>query len=125
MRERAMRELEKLSPERRMEIWRTVWAVLNLPPEKRQTVLGLDDERRKKAREEIIRAIEENGLNLDEERKKAFFNRYFEERRAIEERLRSEMDEKRRQQVREMRERLKTEFSARPAVPANAPGAQK
>ena len=28
-----MRELQKLSPEKRSDLWRVVWAVLNLPPE--------------------------------------------------------------------------------------------
>lgn len=112
-----MSELQKLSPEQRSDLWRAVWAVLNLPPEKRQSLLGIDDERRKKAREEMQRTIDETGLQLDEERKKAFFRRYFEERRSIEERLRKESDEKRRQMVREMRERLKSEFNAQSSPP--------
>ena len=119
MRERAMRELQKLSSEQRSDLWRAVLAVLNLPPEKRQMLLGVEDERRKKAREEMQRSIEENGLQLDEERKKMFFHRYFEERRSIEQRIRKESDEKRHQMVREMTERLKAEFTAPPA-PANA-----
>ena len=119
MRERAMRELQKLSPEQRADLWRAVWAVLNLPPEKRQMLLGVDDERRKKAREEMQRSIDENGLQLDDERKKAFFHRYFEERRSIEERIRKESDEKRRQMMREMWERLTAEFGAPPGPPAN------
>jgi hypothetical protein len=111
-----MRELQKLSPERRADLWKVVWAVLNLPPDKRQMLLGMDEERRNKAREEIDRAIQEIGLQLDEEGKKAFVMRYFEERRQIEETLRKESDEKRRQLVREMRERLKTAAGS----PANA-----
>jgi hypothetical protein len=112
-RERAMRELQKLSPEKRIELWRTVMAVLNLPPEKRQMILGFDEERRRKAQEEMVRAMEENGLKLDEEKRKEFFRRYFDERRAIEERLRKEADEKRPEMLRAMRERLKAEFSAK------------
>ena len=110
MRERAMRELQKLSPEKRADLWKAVWAVINLPPEKRQMLLGMEDERRKFAREEIDRAMSENGIQLDEERKKLFFRRYFEERRAIEEKLRKESDEKRRQLLGEMRAKLKQEF---------------
>ena len=53
MRDRAMRELQKLSPEKRADLWRAVWTVLNLPPEKRQMLLGMDEERRRVAREEI------------------------------------------------------------------------
>jgi hypothetical protein len=121
MRERAMRELQKLSPEKRADLWRAVWSVLNLPPEKRQMLLGWEDDRRKMAREEIERAISDNGLQLDEERKKAFATRYFEERRTIEETLRKESEEKRRQLVGAMRARLKQEFGSAASAPAEAP----
>jgi len=118
MRERMMREVQKLSPEQRADLWRVVWAALNLPPDKRQMLLGLEDERRNKAREEIDRALEESGIQVDEERKKAFVARYFEERRVIEERLRRETDEKRRQLLPAMRERLKAEFQTQAGSPA-------
>lgn len=124
MRERAMRELQKLSPEKRADLWKAVWAVLSLPPEKRQMLLGMDEDRRKMAREEIERSIGENGLQLDEERKKAFVQRYFEERRAIEEALRRESDEKRRQLLGAMRERLKQEFGSAANAPAGTGGAK-
>lgn len=124
MRERAMRELQKLSPEKRADLWKAVWTVLNLPPEKRQMLLGMEDDRRKMAREEIERTISDNGLQLDEERKKAFFTRYFEERRAIEEGIRKESEEKRRQLLGAMRERLKQEFGSAVATPAGAGGAK-
>ena len=116
MRDRVFRELQKLTPEQRDELWRAVWAVLNMPADKRQAVLGFDEERRNKARQEIESAIGESGAQLDEARKKAFIHRYFEERKAIEERLRKESDEKRSELVRQMRERLRTEFG-----PATAP----
>lgn len=122
MRERAMHELQKLSPEKRADLWRSVWTVLNLPPEKRQMLLGMDEERRKVAREEIERAISDNGLQLDEERKKAFIRRYFEERHAIEEKLHKESEEKRRLLLGEMKARLKQEFGTPPAAPASADG---
>ena len=124
MRERAMRELQKLSPEKRADLWRAVWTVLNLPPEKRQMLLGMDDDRRKMAREEIERAISDNGLQLDEERKQAFIRRYFEERRTIEESLRKESEEKRRQLVGAMRARLKQEFGSATGTPVNSGGAK-
>lgn len=124
MRERAMHELQKLSPEKRADLWRTVWTVLNLPPEKRQMLLGMDDDRRKMAREEIERAISDNGLQLDEERKKAFVTRYFEERRAIEEALRKESEDKRRQLLGAMRARLKQEFGSASTTPTRTEGAK-
>ena len=124
MRERAMHELQKLSPEKRADLWRAVWTVLNLPPEKRQMLLGMEDDRRKMAREEIERAISDNGLQLDEERKKAFITRYFEERRAIEETLRKESEEKRRQLIGGMRARLKQEFGSAAGTPVSAEGSK-
>ena len=124
MRDRAMHELQKLSPEKRADLWRSVWTVLNLPPEKRQMLLGMDEERRKVAREEIERAISDNGLQLDEERKKAFIRRYFDERHAIEEKLRKESEEKRRQLLGEMKARLKVEFGTPPSAPAGTDGAK-
>ncbi len=124
MRDRAMREVQKLSPEKRADLWRAVWAVLNLPPEKRDTLLGMDEERRRFAREEIDRAIGENGLQLDEERRKAFVRRYFDERHAIEETLRRESEEKRRRLLGEMRARLKQEFGTPPSGSAGTEGAK-
>ncbi len=121
MRERAMRELQKLSPEQRADLWKAVWAVINLPPEKRQSLLGMEDERRKFAREEIERAMADSGFQLDEEKKKLFARRYFEERRTIEEKLRKESEEKRRQLIGEMRAKLKQEFGA-PVKPAGGEG---
>lgn len=116
-RERVVREIQKLSPEQRGEVWRVVWAVLGMPMDKRRAILGFEEERRNRAREEIKGAMEESGIQLDEAQKRAFMNRYFEERKTIEEQLRKESDEKRRQLVREMRERLRKEFG-----PGSAPG---
>ena len=124
MRDRAMRELQKLSPEQKADIWKAVWAVLNLPPEKRQMLLGMDDDRRKVAREEIERAMSDAGLQLDEEKRKRFVGRYFEERRMIEEKLRKESEEKRRHFLGEMRARLKQEFETVTVKPAPGEGAK-
>ena len=124
MRERATRELQKLSPEQRADLWKTVWAVINLPPEKRRTLLGMEDERRKFAHDEIERAMSDSGFQFDEEKKKLFARRYFEERRTIEEKLRKESDEKRRQFLGEMRARLKQEFEAIAVKPALGEGAK-
>ena len=122
MRERAMRELQKLSPEQRADLWKAVLAVINLPPDKRRMLLGMDDERRKFAREEIERALGESGLLLDEEKRQIFIRRYFEERKAIEEKLRKESDEKRRQLLGEMRGQLKKEFETVAAKPVRSEG---
>ena len=114
MRDRAMREIQKLTPEQRSEVWRCVWAVLNLPAEKRQQLLGQDDDRRKKMREQIEQALKDNSIEINDENKRRFFHRYFE---AIEEELRKEESERRQTLMRELGEKLKKEFSAEPATP--------
>ena len=119
MRERVMREMQKLTPEQRGELWRCVWAVLNLPPEKRQMLLGQEDDRRNKIHEEIERALKDNGVEIKDENKRRFFHRYFEERRAIEEKLRKDQTEQRRTLMREMAEKLKKEFANTPAPAAS------
>ncbi len=124
LRDRAMRDLQKLSPEQRADIWKAVWAMLNLPPEKRQMLLGMDEDRRKVAREEIERAMSDAGLQLDDEKKKRFVGRYFEERRTIEEKLRKESEEKRRHFLGEMRARLKQEFETVTVKPSPGEGAK-
>jgi hypothetical protein len=124
-RERVIHEIHKLSPEQRSEVWRVVWAVLAMPADKRRGILGFDEERRNRAREEIKSAMEASGIQLDEARKRAFMKRYFEERKAIEEQLRKESDEKRRQLVREMTERLRKEFGPDPTPAASPAGGTK
>ena len=116
MRERATKELEKLTPEQRGEIWRSVWAVLKLPADKRQALISADDDRRKKAREEIEQMLKENGIQIEEARRHQFIHRYFDERRGVEEKLRKEEEARRAVLVKEMNERLVKEFGA--AVPA-------
>ena len=117
MKERAMKELEKLTPEQRGEIWRSVWAVLKLPADKRQALIAAEEDRWKKARAEIEQMLQENGIQLEDGKKRQFFHRYFEERRGVEEKVRKEEEERRLVLVKEMNERLKKEFGAA-AAPA-------
>src|SRR5688572_13404167 len=74
MQERALRDLEKLTPEQRNEVWRAVWAVLNLPQEKKQEIIGMDEERRKKMREEIDRTIQAIGVKIPDDQRRKFFH---------------------------------------------------
>ncbi len=111
-----MHEIQKLTPEQRSEVWRCVWAVLNLPAEKRQMLLGQDEDRRKRMREQIEQALKDNGIEINDENKRRFFHRYFEERRAIEEKLRKEESERRQTLMRELGEKLKKEFSSEAAT---------
>ncbi len=112
-----MHEIEKLTPEQRSEVWKCVWAVLHLPTEKRQMLLEQDEDRRKKMREQIEQALKDNGIEIKDENKRQFFRRYFEERRAIEEKLHKDEGERRQALMREMAEKLKKEFNSAPSTP--------
>ena len=112
-----MHQIQKLTPEQRAEVWRCVWAVLNLPAEKRQMLLGQEEDRRRKMREQIDQALKDSGIEIKDENKRQFFRRYSEERRAIEEKLRKDESERRQTLMREMAEKLKKEFAAAPSAP--------
>jgi hypothetical protein len=123
MKERAMRDLEKLTPEQRNEVWRSVWAVLNLPPEKRQELIGMEDDRRKKVKEEIDRMLQNTGIQVPDDQRRKFFHRYFSGRRAIEEQLKKEGEERRLVLTAELETKLKQEFGS--VKPAEAPAEAK
>jgi hypothetical protein len=110
MKERAMRDLEKLTPEQRHEVWRAVWAVLNMPQEKKQELIGAEDDRRKKVREEIERTLQAIGIKIPDDQRRRFFHRYFTGRRGIEEQLKKESEERRQVLMKELDEKLKQEF---------------
>jgi hypothetical protein len=110
MQERALRDLEKLTPEQRNEVWRAVWAVLNLSQEKKQEIIGMDEERRKKMREEIDRTIQAIGVKIPDDQRRKFFHRYFMGRRELEEQVKKEGEERRQVLMKELDEKLKQEF---------------
>ena len=121
MRARVLKELEKLTPEQRMEVWRTAWSVLKMPAEKKKEIIGMDDQRRRRVREEIEKAIKDNGIEMDDARKREFFGRYFQGRREIEVQILKENESRRQTLMRELAEKLKAEF-ARPAEEQKAEG---
>jgi Spy/CpxP family protein refolding chaperone len=106
-----MGALQKLTPEQREQIWRAVLAVLNLPEEKRLDLIGKEEERRKKIREQIDQAIKDIGVPIRDDQRRAFFRKFFEGRRAIEEQLRKENDERRKVLLAELYDRLQKEFN--------------
>ena len=69
-------------------------------------------------RTEIQEVINRSGLTLDEAQRKQFVERYFEERKIIEERLRKEMEDRRWPLLAAMEEHLKAEFSKPAEKPA-------
>jgi hypothetical protein len=90
------------------------WA--DMPPEKKKSLADREEFFRRKMREDVEAAQKELGLELTDEQKKLFGQRYVEERRKIEEELRREMEESRRPKVKAMVEKLRQEFAA-PAKP--------
>jgi len=110
--ERAMHELEKLTPEQRFEVWRAVWGVLNLTPEKRQEILGMEDDRRKKVKEEIDAMLQRTGIQVPEDQRRKFFHRYFGGRRTIEEQLKKEGEDRRQALMKDFEDKLKQEFGS-------------
>jgi hypothetical protein len=108
--------LEKMTPEQRQEYWRNFQKWMAMQPADKKEMSEREESRRNKIREEINNAIASTGLELSEEQKQQFKQRYFEERRAIEEKLRKDYEEKRAPLLKEMLERLKAEF-AKPATP--------
>lgn len=101
-----------MTPEQRQEFWKNFQRWVRMKPEVKDELLSRDKERRKKIREEVEQVMKEIGIpESDEARRKQFFQRYFKERKAIEEKLRKEMEEKRQPQLQELKEKLKAEFS--------------
>jgi hypothetical protein len=112
MKERALRDLEKLTPEQRNEVWRATWAVLNLPTEERQKLIGQEDERRQKVKEEIDRMLKNTGIQVPDDQRRKFFHRYFSARRTIEEQVKKEGEERRQVLMTELEGKLKQEFGS-------------
>lgn len=120
MREQAKKEFEKMTPEQRQKFWGNFKTWLDMPADQRERATKMHEDRFQRARDEINGLIEKSELKLDDAQKKRFFERYFEERKTIEEKLRKELDEKRKPLLSELEAKLKAEFSkpAEPAKPA-------
>lgn len=108
--------MEALTPEQRQRFVDNFKRWANLPPEERTALAEREGLRRKKMEEEIDRAINDAGLQLDADRRLKFARRYIEQRRKLEEQLRSEMEAKRQPLLQELVEKLKAEF-ATPTAP--------
>ena len=115
--------LDELTPEQRQRFQEYFLRWSNLSPEDKKALTDRYAFRRKKIDEDIDTAIQEAGLELDNQRRELFAKRYGEERHRIEEQIRKEMDEKRRPLLKEVIAKLKAEFApvASPGKPADAP----
>jgi hypothetical protein len=118
--ENVRRALDALTPEQRKRFQENIVRWANLPPEEKKVLRDREEVRKRVMQQEVEAAMANSGLQLEGERRAEFIKRYGEERRKIEEQLRKETNEKRKPLVHEMINRLKTEFSAAPAVPAAA-----
>jgi len=66
---------------------------------------------RAQVNQEVDTALRDSGLHLEGEKRTQFEQRYLQERRRIEHSLRQEIESKRQQQLPEIQERLKKEFT--------------
>jgi hypothetical protein len=118
--ENVRRALDALTPEQRKRFQENFQRWANLPPEEKKALRDREAVRKKFMQQEVEVVLRESGLQLEGERREQFFKRYALERRKIEEQLRKETSEKRKPLVRELIERLRSEFAA-PAPVAPAP----
>jgi hypothetical protein len=109
--ENVRKALDALTPEQRKRFQENFVRWMNLSPEEKKAMRDREDVRKKWMEQEIEVAIQESGLQLEGERREQFMKRYAEGRRAIEEQLRKELNEKRKPMVHELIGRLKNEFS--------------
>lgn len=105
-----------LTPEQRQRFADNFKRWASLPPEERNVLVDREALRRKKMAEDIDTALNQAGLQLSGERRAQFARRYGDERRKIEEQLRTEMDEKRQPLLKDIISKLKGEFSGSPTA---------
>lgn len=116
--EKARQAFQQMTPEERSRWVQRLKEFSDLSPEKKKELFERGEYFRRKMREDVETAIRQSGLNLTDEQKKKFADRYFEERRVIEEELRKQMEELRRPKVEALVEKLKQEFATQAAPKA-------
>ena len=109
--ENVRKALDALTPEQRKRFQENLVRWANLSPEEKKALRDREEMRKQVIEQETTAAIQESGLQLDSERREQFVKRYAEGRRQIEEQLRKEMNEKRKPLVRDLVNRLKSEFA--------------
>jgi hypothetical protein len=110
--EKARQALQQLTPEERQRFLQRIKEFSELPPEKKKEIFERGEYYRRKMREDVEAAIKESGLNLTDEQKKKFAERYFEERKTIEEALRKQMEELRKPKLHVLVDKLRQEFAS-------------
>lgn len=109
--EKARQAFQQMTPEEKERWVKSFKQFSDLPPEKKMEIFHRSEYFRKKMKEDVEDALKQSGLNLSDEQKKKFAERYFEERRVMEEDLRKQMDELRKPKIQALVEKLKTEFA--------------
>ena len=115
--EKSREAFKQMSPEERQKWLEDFRRWQALPADQKKSLLDRQESSRNKRREEVDRVIRDSGLELNDEQRKQFAQRYSEERRKLEDELRQQLEELRRPRVKALVEKLKQEFAA----PASAP----
>lgn len=114
-------KLENLTPEQRKRFQANLERWMKLPKVQQDELRREAKFHRERILQEINEAIEKTGLKLDEQQRQVFTYRYAQERRTLEEKLREEMEEKRREAISELIWQLSAEFQPLPPDPGVTP----
>jgi hypothetical protein len=106
-----------LSPEEQQAFRRNAERWLQMDPQQRQMLRDREQILRQRRKAEAEAFLRDSGLRLDNGAREQFEQRYFQERRRIEQSLHQEIEAKRQQELPELKERLRTEFQPHQASP--------
>jgi hypothetical protein len=110
--------VRQLSPEERQTFKKNAERWLQMNQEQRNALRAREKMRQQQMKSEADAALRDSGLRVDPNARDQFESRYVQERRRIERQLRQEAEAKRQQQLKELNERLKSEFQP----PTSSPG---
>jgi len=114
-------KLENLTPKQRQRFQENLERWKKLPKVQQDELRREAKFHRERILQEINEAIEKTGLKLDEQQRQVFTYRYAQERRTLEEKLRENVEEKRREAIAELIWQLSAEFQPIPPDPAGTP----
>ena len=114
---RVQQRFLQLSPEERQVFRRNAERWLKMDAQQRAMLRERERQRRQQIQVEAEAVMRDSGLRLENGARAQFEERYFQERRRMEQALRQEAEAKREQELPQLRERLKSEFQQRQATP--------
>lgn len=124
MREFFKKRIESLPPEQRKKMMENFERWKNMSEEERQKARERFHNQEKFLHQGVKNALEKSGLQLDDEQREAFTLRYIQERQRVEETLRKEFSEKRRQMMDEVVDKLREEFSGKQTPKQKSPSSE-